>query len=221
MQFSTNALRIFFIAVTAHLFALQNFSASAEESRTFAPGPALEKRRCLYRAIKEAEKEGVGIKTYIIYFEAIENSVSTSDKKTLVQKLDKLALALGDQLGGQRHLELYLGLNKEQLKTKYCKDVEFRLVKVFQPLKKEINEHCQVLCTIEADGKFKNLRINPEDKSKKATRALVLKNFASIGNLPLPPEAPLELDITICEKPEHVEVTSVRDEELAGTSPRK
>lgn len=71
------------------------------------PGPLEPERRALYSQIIEAEKRGIGTKTYISAFQSLEQSVSQgASRESLLPRVKSIAKGLSEQLERQASLKI-------------------------------------------------------------------------------------------------------------------
>lgn len=159
----------------------------------------------LHKMILDAEKEGIGTKTYQSALSEIEQSAKTgTEENKLSARCKQLKEALESQRNSVGSLSFRQTLHGNRPLTDYCEKVERLLSKTFRPLSKQMNEHCDICLTVLDDGTISKLKISPRDDCMQATQKLVLSKVADIKKLIPPPKAPLELNIKICEKPEHI-----------------
>lgn len=189
-------------AIMALLLVSVNFAyCDATENFTFE-----EERERLHKAILDAEKQGIGTKNYLSALKEIEQSAKKGSNETAIRtRLKQLKDTLDNQLKAAGSISFRQSLHGKRELTEYCQKVEKMLSMTFSPLSKVMNEHCDVCLTVLADGTISKLRLSPDDDCKKATQTLVLSKLTSLRKLIPPPKAPLDLNITVCEKPEHLE----------------
>ena len=161
----------------------------------FADGPALKRRKMLYDYIYTSKEAGIGVSSYMRYFNDIENRVKRGeDEESINKQIERIERALSTQV---KFDITALPVNNERPKSDYIEKIE-KIITDNAKLFGKPSNPCKILFSVSADGKAFDVEPSKYNKADKNTTDKVISVLkVSAESFPPAPEGGLHFYLRV------------------------